>query len=258
MVDQTLEKYSVISFDLDGTITESRQPIEAYMVDLLNKLTEKVLVVIISGSSFKNLLNQLSLFLNQNNNQVFKNVLLMPTNGSETYTYNTTSNSWEVSDMEPMSNELRTKVSEVLKNLLNSNDFEIPDRKVGTKIDDRKTQISFAALGIDAPIEEKKLWDPDQKKRLKIINAIAPLLPEVDLFLGGTTTIDILPKGTTKGIMLEKMLSKRGLLYTDLVFIGDALFEGGNDYEVKREGLMTISTSGPKETAEIIKGFLNN
>ncbi|MBP6857663.1 MAG: HAD-IIB family hydrolase [Candidatus Pacebacteria bacterium] len=224
------------------------------MVNLLNKLTEKVLVVIISGSSFKNLLNQLDLFLNQENKEIFKNILLMPANGSETYIYKTTN--WEISDSETMGNETKSKIIEVLEKLIDSKNFNIPEMEVGTKIEDRGTQISFAALGIDASIEEKKLWDHDQEKRKKIVNFIKPLLPETDIFIAGTTTIDILPKGITKGVMLRKMLSKRTLLDTDLLFIGDALFEGGNDYEVKKEGFNTISTTGPKETAKIIESIL--
>ena len=62
-------------------------------------------------------------------------------------------------------------------------------------IEDRDTQLSFSALGQDAPIEEKKLWDPDQKKRQKIKVFLEPMLPEVTIIIGGTTTLDILSKG---------------------------------------------------------------
>ncbi len=252
-----LGKYQVVSFDLDGTITESRQPIEGGMVNLLSKLSKRILVVIISGSSFKNLLTQLELLLNIEDKGIFKNILLMPTNGSTTYSYNESSDQWELSDSTFMPDELKDKIIGVLESVISMEEFEIPIQSVGPKIEDRGTQIGFAALGMDAPIDEKKLWDPNQIKRKKIIEFIAPRLPEANVFIGGTTTIDILPKGITKGIMLEKMLENRGLKKQDLLFIGDALYEGGNDYEVKREGFETILISGPIETASIIEGFLN-
>ena len=97
---------------------------------------------------------------------------------------------------------------------------------------------------------------PNTVKREKVVKFIAPLLPEADIFIAGTTTIDILPKGVTKGIMLEKMLLNRKLQKSDLLFIGDALYKGGNDYEVRREGFATTQTSGPIETAHIIENIL--
>jgi hydroxymethylpyrimidine pyrophosphatase-like HAD family hydrolase len=95
-------------------------------------------------------------------------------------------------------------------------------------------------------------------KREKIVAFMAPLLPEADIFIAGTTTIDILPKGVTKGTMLEKMLLNRNFEKNDLLFIGDALYEGGNDYEVRREGFTTTQTSGPVETAHIIEELLKD
>jgi phosphomannomutase len=252
-----IEKYSIVSFDLDGTITESRQPIEQTMVNLLCELSKSVTVVIISGSSFKNLLVQLDLLLNIDDKQILKNILLMPTNGSVTYYYNDSNSSWELSDSALMLPDIKNKVIQTLEGVISSGNFDIPNISIGPKVEDRGTQISFAGLGIDAPIEAKKLWDPNKTKRKEIVEFIAPLLPETDIFIAGTTTIDILPKGITKGTMLKKMLEKRELKKEDLLFIGDALFEGGNDYEVKKHGFNTVQTSGPVQTIEIIQSLLN-
>ena len=257
MVTKDQKEYRVVSFDLDGTITESREAIEPYMCDLLSELSRKALVVIISGSSYKNILVQLDLFLKGSDKEVFKNTLLMPANGSQTYFYSKATNEWGLIDITPMPFEVRRHVTDVLEKLIESGDFEVPRVGVGKQIEDRETQIAFAALGIDAPLEQKKLWDPSTEKRKKIVSSITNLLPETAIFIAGTTTIDILPKGINKGDMLEKMLEKRGLKKSDLLFIGDALYEGGNDYEVEKEGFTTIKTSGPKETAEIIKEILN-
>lgn len=256
MVIKDLEEYSVVSFDLDGTITESRQPIEQNMVDLLFKLSEKVLVVIISGSSFENLLNQLGLLLNTEEKKYFKNILLMPANGSQTYSYNEEKDVWEISNIVSMPDEVKSRIQEILKQVISSKDFGLPEEIYGELIEDRGTQVSISALGNKAPLEEKKIWDPTQSKREKVVKFIAPLLPEADIFIAGTTTIDILPKGVTKGIMLEKMLLNRKLQKSDLLFIGDALYKGGNDYEVRREGFATTQTSGPIETAHIIENIL--
>jgi hypothetical protein len=42
-----------------------------------------------------------------------------------------------------------------------------------------------------------------------------------------------------------------------MVFVGDALYPGGNDAAVKKTGIQTIMTSGPRETMKIIKNILS-
>jgi hypothetical protein len=41
-----------------------------------------------------------------------------------------------------------------------------------------------------------------------------------------------------------------------MLYIGDALFPGGNDEVVKETGIETRQTSGPEETARIIRELL--
>lgn len=256
MVTRDSKNYKVVSFDLDGTITESRQPIEKDISNLICNLSKKVLVIIISGSSFKNLLVQLNTFLDNEDKNVFENILLMPGNGSQTYSYDKRTASWHMSEKVSMPENLKQEIVRVLREMVNSHKFQIPMNSMGVQIEDRQTQISFSALGVDAPLNSKISWDKDQNKRKEIVSFIAPLLPKADIFIAGTTTIDILPKGVTKGIMLEKMLASKGLKKEDLLFIGDALYEGGNDHEVKKEGFDVIQTSGPKQTSEIINNLL--
>ena len=85
-----------------------------------------------------------------------------------------------------------------------------------------------------------------------------PIFDLVILMIAGTTTIDILPKGITKGVTLKNVLKSRGYNHNDMIFIGDALYEGGNDYEVKREGLDTLPTTGPTQTEDLLKDLLNS
>ena len=50
---------------------------------------------------------------------------------------------------------------------------------------------------------------------------------------------------------------KLGIEISELTYIGDALFEGGNDAVVKKTGVPTIQTTGPEETFSIIETFLH-
>ena len=117
--------------------------------------------------------------------------------------------------------------------------------------------MSWSALGQQCPIELKETWDPDQKKRLKVLPYLQEMLPEFDVRVGGTTTIDVTRKGIDKKYGIKKMNEYLGVEFDDMLFIGDAIFPGGNDYACVEMGLDHIKTSGVEETKQIIEELLS-
>lgn len=72
--------------------------------------------------------------------------------------------------------------------------------------------------------------------------------------MGGATSIDITQKGVDKGYGLKKLRDASGIPLEEMVFIGDAIFPGGNDYPAKQLGLDTILVKNPEDTlAQIAK-----
>jgi len=248
----------IIAFDLDGTLTVSKSPITTEMANLIKKLTTQKIVVIISGGSFHQFETQfLPLFLNDINLvDSLKNLILLPTSGSQRYEYDLERKVWRCTDSVNMTPVIKGKVINILNDVIVSGLYDIPPNPKGNIIEDRGTQISFSALGQLAPITEKELWDPEHKKRQKIKIALEPLMPEVGIVIGGTTTLDFLPAGFNKATGLNRLLLKLNLDKSDMVFIGDALFPGGNDYSVQEAGIETLSVKGPEETVQIIKKWL--
>ena len=85
---------------------------------------------------------------------------------------------------------------------------------------------------------------------------LAPQLPEVSILVNGTSSIDILPKGFNKAVGLTRFLKNAGFEKSDVIFVGDAIFPGGNDYSVYEAGFDTISVKNPEETESIIRNWL--
>ena len=253
-----LPNKKIIAFDLDGTLTVSKSAIMPEMSELVKHLAQKKIITIISGGAFKQFQTQfLPIFYNNNTAMsLIYNLILLPTSGSQRYEYDAEKKDWVMTDKEPLNAEIKNKVKKVLQEIIDSGLYDIPKNPKGEIIEDRDTQLSFSALGQDAPIAEKKLWDPDQKKRQKIKAAIEPKIPEVSIGIGGTTTLDILQKGFNKAVGLMRYLDKIGLDKMDLLYVGDALFPGGNDYSVFEAGIETIAVKGPEETELIIKNWL--
>lgn len=254
-----LKNKEIIAFDLDGTLAESKSPIDKEMSFLLQNLLEKKKVVVISGGSFNQFQKQFLPHLNiaPEKKELLSNLILLPTSGSVHYEFNHEKEDWIIIDKEEMTEEVKEKAISVLEDFIRNNPFGIRAILEGDKIiEDRHTQIAFSALGQNAPLSEKKKWDPDRKKRQAIKKILEDRLPEVTMSIGGTTTIDILPKNFDKAQGLIKYLNKNKRKKEELFFIGDAIFPEGNDYSVYEAGFDCQKVSGPKETEEIIKKFL--
>jgi len=123
-------------------------------------------------------------------------------------------------------------------------------------IEDRDSQITFSALGQEAPLDEKKKWDSDFKKREKIKKILKPLIPEFSIQLGGSTSIDVTRPGIDKGYGVKKLSKTLGIAIEDMIFVGDAVFPGGNDYPAKQAGVVSIEVRDPHETKRVIEAAI--
>lgn len=248
----------IIAFDIDGTLTVSKRPVMPDMANLVKELVKKKTIVLISGGRYEQFKTQfLPPFLNDDSFMPFiHNLILLPASGSQRYEYDEEKKDWKLTDKESLSEDVKDKAKKLLKEIIESGLYDIPPNPKGDIVEDRDTQVTFSALGQLAPIEEKRLWDPDQRKRQKIKAVLEPELPEATILINSVSSIDILPKGFNKGVGLDLLLNKMGLKKSDMIFVGDGLFPGGNDYAVHEAGIETIAVKGPEETALIIKQWI--
>lgn len=241
--------YKLVAFDLDGTLAESKQSITKEMAALLHKLSHSTKVAVISGGSFTRFEDQLLRNLIPSSN-----IILLPAEGSERFEY--INKKWQLTDKQPFPAELKKEVIRIFKEIIDDPKYEVPPYPVGEYIEDRDTEIAFSGLGQNAPLAEKEKWDPDKMRRMKIKEEIERRIPEVVAAVAGTTSIDVLPKGFDKAKGLGLLLEKLGMKPKDMLFVGDAIVPGGNDYSVFATGVKSIPVSGPTETAEAIEKML--
>ena len=239
-------------FDLDGTLAPSKLPIEEDMVATLTKLLAKRKVAVIGGGSFEVYKKQFESMMNSNS-PVLKNLSLFPTSGSRYYTYD---NGWDEIYRHELSEEDKKKIIEAINRAIESSGVSLPQMTYGERVEDRGTQISFSAIGQEAPESEKAVWDPDQKKRFKIKAILDGLIPEFEIRIGGMTTIDITKKGIDKAFGIRMMQKYLGVSIDKMFYVGDALFKGGNDEAVLTTGIKTHEVKDQKETREWIESVI--
>jgi hydroxymethylpyrimidine pyrophosphatase-like HAD family hydrolase len=125
--------------------------------------------------------------------------------------------------------------------------------------------MSYSFLGQDVVaqlgkkgVRLKEEWIKKNKPlKLKIAGFLQKRLPEFEVHAAGFTTIDITKPGIDKAYGVRQIEKYLHVPIKNMVFIGDALYPGGNDAAAKKSGVQTIPTTGPKETMRIIKKILN-
>lgn len=240
----------LIVFDLDGTLAESKASIDGEMAELLNSLLVIVKVAVVSGGAWSQFEKQVLAHLSQD--ECLKKLSLLPNCGTKFYKHGS---QWELLYSEDFSDAEKDKIISSLKQAIESSDCKV-EKVWGEVIDDRGSQITFSALGQLAPLEEKTKWDPDFTKRQKMKIILDKLIPEFSVQLGGATSVDVTKHGIDKAYGIRKLRDVLAIPISEMIFIGDAVFPGGNDYPAKEAGALSIEVKDPHETKRVIEAIL--
>jgi len=98
-------------------------------------------------------------------------------------------------------------------------------------------------------------WDPDFAKRQKIEAILEPMIPGFSIRLGGATSIDVTRPGIDKAYGIRKLKETLDVSIAEMIFVGDAIFPGGNDYPAKQAGVESIRVRDPEETKRVIEAI---
>lgn len=244
----------VIAFDLDDTLAVTKSPISDRISELLSKLLETHQVCIISGGWLPQFEKQVISNLHADRS-LLTNMHLMPTCGTRYYRYDNINHDWQMAYSEDIPQEDKKRIIDSLTNAARETGY-LEDNPFGELAQDRFSQITFSALGQDAPADKKYEWDPDTKKRQKIRDLVIKEIPDYEVRIGGTTSIDVTLPGVDKAYGMEKLIRELEISKEEILFVGDKLDEGGNDYPVKAFGIDTIAVDGWEDTALVIETII--
>lgn len=247
-------KKQVIAFDLDDTLAVTKSPISDKMSELLSKLLEKYDVCVISGGAFSQFKIQVVDRL-EASPRALARLHLMPTCGTKYYRFDELSDEWQIRYEHSLTSEQKKRVIKALEEGAKKLGYW-EEKPYGEIIEDRGSQITLSALGQQAPAELKYKWDPTGEKKLKLRDYVASQLVDLEVRAGGTTSIDVTMIGVDKAYGMRKLIEEMGINKDDILFIGDKLQEGGNDYPVKAMGIDTIEVERWEGAALVLEGIL--
>jgi phosphomannomutase len=237
----------LIVFDLDGTLAPSKQPLGQDIAEWIVRLLGVCRVAVISGGAWPQFEKQL--LGNLPKDAPLDRLSLLPTSGTRFMKYD---GGWKQLYAEDFSEDEKKTIIAALNQVFDASGFK-PDRHWGETIEDRGSQITLSALGQQAPLEVKDKWDPDFAKRKAMRAKLVPLLPDFAIGMGGSSSLDVTRPGIDKAYGIGKLVEELNIPIADMMFVGDALFEGGNDFPARRTGVECIQVSGPTETAKVIE-----
>ena len=243
----------LIVFDLDGTLAESKSALDDEMAGLLSGLLGVARVAVISGGDWPQFQKQL--LANLPTDSDLTRLTLLPTCGTKFYRHVPSDGSWEKVYSEDLTDAEVAKTITSLSAAIEESGFK-PEQTWGELVENRGTQITYSALGQQAPLEAKRTWDPDFSRRKRFKLLLDTMIPELSVHLGGATSVDITKPGIDKAYGISKLTEIVGVGVDEMLFMGDALFPGGNDAPVKDAGVDSIQVRDPDETKRAIEAVI--
>lgn len=240
----------IIAFDMDDTLCIAKTPIPQEISEALGELLGNYEVCVISGGNFTQFKIQVVDRLSVSPEKLSR-LHLMPTCGTQYYRYDVSTSDWVQEYANNLTDEQKSRATNALMESAKKLGLW-EENPYGEVIEDRGSQVTLSALGQQAPADLKYAWDPTGEKKFAIRDAAAPLVPDLDARAGGTTSVDITLKGVDKAYGMKHLVDAVGVSSDEILFIGDKLEEGGNDYPVKAMGIDTIAVQKWQDTALII------
>lgn len=244
----------MVVFDLDDTLSISKSRIDPRMAAALARLAARVDVCIISGGRIEQFDAQVLQHV-EFDAESRRRVHLMPTCGTRYYRW--IDGGWGEVYAENFTDADKRRVIAALAEAAQELGLWEPD-PWGERIEDRGSQVTFSALGQSAPPAAKYAWDPDGSKKRRLREAVAARLPDLEVRSGGSTSVDVTRKGIDKAYGLRRLMESLDVTLDQVLFIGDRLDEGGNDYPVKAMGIPCVAVTCWEDTAEYVESLLES
>lgn len=245
--------HRLVAFDLDDTLAPSKSPIDPRIAAQLRALLHHVDVAIISGGNEEQFRTQVISKLGDTDATELRRLHLLPTCGTRYLRHD--GEGFDTVYAHDLSEQEKSDALQALREeaerlgLWEQNPW-------GEILEDRGSQITFSALGQKAPHGAKQSWDPSGAKRTLLRDAVAARLPELEVRSGGSTSIDITRAGIDKAHGMKALAEHTGIPLSDMLFYGDRLDEGGNDYPVKALGVRSVAVSGWEDTANKLDALI--
>lgn len=236
-------KIKIMAFDLDGTLSNHKTPMPKQNVEALENLAKKYKILMVGAGMCNRIFNQMDCFPAD----------IVGNYGLQWAKYNEQTKTIDiVKDFKfDCDRESVEKRATYIREKYGFTDF------MGDSVEYHSSGcITLALLGTKAEQKDKLAFDPDRKKRRAIYKEVCELFNDYEVFVGGSSSFDMAPKGFNKALAISKYLEENGILPSEVVYVGDDYGLGGNDESVFLSDINYIKIDNFNDFPSVIKKML--
>ena len=242
-MDEVTHRVRLVAFDLDNTLARSRQPMAPRMATLFSEITARIETAVVTGGSYDLVVSQV---LDTLTDEARPDRLhVMPTNGARRYRW--IDGKWTLEQSSNLGEADGLRAARTLEACARRMGMW-PDDPWGDVIENRGSQITFSALGQRAPESAKRAYDASGERLAALAREVQSELPDLQVRAGGFTSIDVSARGIDKAYAVRELARVCGVGVGQIVFVGDRMTAGGNDYPAAQAGTIAVRVSGPEDT----------
>ena len=236
-------KVKIIAMDLDGTLTQHKQPLDEAHKAALDALAKRYKLLMVGAGQVRRIFNQLGQYP----------IDIIGNYGLQCGVYNKESGDIDtVRDLSfPIDRESTEKKVTSLREKHGFCDFR------GENVEYHPSGcITFPILGTKAIQEDKLAFDPDRKKRRAFYGEVVDEFSAYNVFVGGSSSFDMAPKPYNKYYALDLYCRENGYTHDQVVYIGDDYGQGGNDESVYLSDFNYLTIDDYRDFPNVIKELL--
>ncbi|MBQ7097054.1 MAG: HAD-IIB family hydrolase [Clostridia bacterium] len=237
------EDIKVVAMDLDGTLTQHKQLLDAENRAALDRLAEKYKLLMVGAGQVMRIFNQLGAYP----------IDIIGNYGLQYGEYNE-----------------NTKTIDIVRDLTFPTDKPSVEKRVtmlrekygftefsGENVEFHPSGcVTFPILGTTAKSEDKLKFDPDRAKRRKIYDDVSEVFSDYTVFVGGSSSFDMAPTPYNKYYALDEYCKEHNLEHKNVVYIGDDYGLGGNDESVYRSDFPYLTIDDYRTFPQVIREIL--
>ena len=232
----------VFAFDLDGTLTQHKTPIDEKNLEVLKTLSKSYRIILVGAGGAQRIYNQLRAFPGE----VIGNYGMQYARKMEDGFAILRDECIPVSDRESVESRVN-----MLREKYGFTEY------VGDNVEYHPSgTVTVPLLGCAAALPDKLAFDPDRSRRRRIYSEVVELFPEFNVFVGGTSSFDMAPKPYNKYYALDRWCNENGIDHSEVIYVGDDYGLGGNDECVYHSDFRFVTTDNYKALSEILAPWI--
>lgn len=231
----------LICFDLDGTLSQHRTPIDKENRDFLDSLTAKYKLLMVGAGNAPRIYEQMGKYP----------IEILGNYGMQQGDARDGELKIVREDKTYPDREYFISKIEYLREKYGYTEYK------GESVEFHPSgMVTFPLLGTKADISDKLTFDPTREKRRKMYGEILEIFSDYSVYIGGTSSFDFSAKKYNKYDSIMRYAKENGYEKDEILFVGDDFGDGGGDSHVRIFGLDYVEIKDYKTLPEMLDFLL--